>query len=149
MSEAYWGLEQDLKKTPLFDIHNNYRGKLVPFAGYCLPIQYENGIIAEHNHTRKNVSLFDVSHMGQIKITGSMIYDALERILPISFSEMFPGQIKYTQLLNEDGKIIDDLMVYKSINEDYVWLVVNADCKEKDVSHIRANLNRNLSLIHI
>jgi len=146
MSEAYWGLEQNLKKTPLFNIHNNYRGKLVPFAGYCLPIQYENGIIAEHNHTRKNVSLFDVSHMGQIKITGSMVYDSLERILPISFSEMYPGQIKYTQLLNERGKIIDDLMVYKPLDEDYAWLVVNADCSEKDINHIRANLNKNYKI---
>ena len=62
MSEAYWGLEQNLKTTPLYNVHNDNRAKLVPFAGYYLPIQYENGIIAEHNHTRNSVSIFDVSY---------------------------------------------------------------------------------------
>ena len=93
MSEAYWGLEQNLKTTPLYKIHNNNAAKLVSFAGYYLPIQYANGIIAEHNHTRKAASVFDVSHMGQIKISGPMIHDALEKILPISFSRIAPGQI--------------------------------------------------------
>tara|TARA_B100001996_G_scaffold129727_1_gene98573 strand:+ start:1 stop:1056 length:1056 start_codon:yes stop_codon:yes gene_type:complete len=119
---------------------------MVPFAGYSLPIQYETGIIAEHIHTRKEASIFDVSHMGQIKITGPMIYDAMERILPVSFSEMYPGQIKYSQFLNEEGKIIDDLMVYKSTEGDYVWLVVNADCIEKDLNHLNIYLNENYSI---
>ena len=88
MSEAYWGLEQNLKTTPLYKIHNDNSAKLVNFAGYYLPIQYENGIIAEHNHTRNSVSIFDVSHMGQIKISGPMVYDAMEKILPISFSNL-------------------------------------------------------------
>ena len=146
MSEVIQGFEENLKKTPLFEMHNSFRGKMVPFAGYSLPIQYETGIIAEHIHTRKEASIFDVSHMGQIKITGPMIYDAMERILPVSFSEMYPGQIKYTQFLNEEGKIIDDLMVYKSTEGDYVWLVVNADCIEKDLSHLNLYLNENYSI---
>ena len=136
MSEAYWGLEQNLKTTPLYNVHNDNRAKLVPFAGYYLPIQYENGIIAEHNHTRNSVSIFDVSHMGQIKISGPMIYDAMEKILPISFSKIAPGQIKYTQFLNNEGKIIDDLMICRTFEEDHVWLVVNADCTPKDLSLI-------------
>ena len=146
MSEAYWGLEQNLKTTPLYKIHNNNAAKLVSFAGYYLPIQYANGIIAEHNHTRKAVSVFDVSHMGQIKISGPMIYDAMEKILPISFSRIAPGQIKYTQFLNKEGKIIDDLMIHRSFEDNQIWLVVNADCTEKDLDHLYSNLNRSYKI---
>ena len=146
MSEAYWGLEQNLKTTPLYKIHNNNAAKLVSFAGYYLPIQYANGIIAEHNHTRKAASVFDVSHMGQIKISGPMIHDALEKILPISFSRIAPGQIKYTQFLNKEGKIIDDLMIHRSFEDNQIWLVVNADCTEKDLDHLYNNLNRSYKI---
>jgi len=146
MSEAYWGLEQNLKTTPLYKIHNNNAAKLVSFAGYYLPIQYANGIIAEHNHTRKAASVFDVSHMGQIKISGPMIYDALEKLLPISFSRIAPGQIKYTQFLNKEGKIIDDLMIHRSFEDNQIWLVVNADCTEKDLDHLYNNLNRSYKI---
>ena len=146
MSEAYWGLEQNLKTTPLYKIHNNNAAKLVSFAGYYLPIQYANGIIAEHNHTRKAASVFDVSHMGQIKISGPMIHDALEKILPISFSRIAPGQIKYTQFLNLEGKIIDDLMIHRSFEDNQIWLVVNADCTEKDLDHLYSNLNRSYKI---
>ena len=146
MSEAYWGLEQNLKTTPLYKIHNNNAAKLVSFAGYYLPIQYANGIIAEHNHTRKAASVFDVSHMGQIKISGPMIHDALEKILPISFSRIAPGQIKYTQFLNKEGKIIDDLMIHRSFKDNQIWLVVNADCTEKDLDHLYSNLNRSYKI---
>jgi aminomethyltransferase len=146
MSEAYWGLEQNLKTTPLYKIHNNNAAKLVSFAGYYLPIQYANGIIAEHNHTRKAASVFDVSHMGQIKISGPMIYDAMEKILPISFSRIAPGQIKYTQFLNKQGKIIDDLMIHRSFEDNQIWLVVNADCTEKDLDHLYSNLNRSYKI---
>ena len=146
MSEAYWGLEQNLKTTPLYKIHNKNAAKLVSFAGYYLPIQYANGIIAEHNHTRKAASVFDVSHMGQIKISGPMIHDALEKILPISFSRIAPGQIKYTQFLNKEGKIIDDLMIHRSFEDNQIWLVVNADCTEKDLDHLYSNLNRSYKI---
>ena len=146
MSEAYWGLEQNLKTTPLYKIHNNNAAKLVSFAGYYLPIQYANGIIAEHNHTRKAASVFDVSHMGQIKISGPMIHDALEKILPISFSKIAPGQIKYTQFINKEGKIIDDLMIHRSFEDNQIWLVVNADCTEKDLDHLYSNLNRSYKI---
>ena len=144
-SEANWGLEQNLKTT-LYKIHNNNAAKLVSFAGYYLPIQYANGIIAEHNHTRKAASVFDVSHMGQIKISGPMIHDALEKILPISFSRIAPGQIKYTQFLNKEGKIIDDLMIHRSFEDNQIWLVVNADCTEKDLDHLYSNLNRSYKI---
>ena len=75
-----------------------------------------------------------------------MIYDAMEKILPISFSKLAPGQIKYTQFLNNEGKIIDDLMIHKTRDENSVWLVVNADCKQKDINHLRDNLNKTFKI---
>ena len=143
MSEAV-GYKENLKKTPLYKLHKENNAKLVEFAGHILPIQYETGILNEHNHTRESAGLFDVSHMGQIKISGGLIFEALEKILPLSFSEMKQGQIKYTQLLNKDGGIIDDLMVYKPLNDsNHVRMVVNADCIQKDLKHLSSNLNNN------
>ena len=130
-----------IEKTSLFDFHNKMNAKMVSFGGYYLPINYAGGIIAEHIHTRSKASIFDVSHMGQIEINGPFIMEALEKILPISFSKMLPGKVKYTQFINHEGKIIDDLMVHRTDNENSVWLVVNAACKEKDIEHLRASLN--------
>ena len=83
MSEAV-GYKKNLKKTPLYKLHKEYNAKLVEFAGHILPIQYETGILNEHIHTRESAGLFDVSHMGQIKISGGLIFEALEKILPLS-----------------------------------------------------------------
>ncbi len=135
-----------IEKTSLFDFHNQMNAKLVPFGGYYLPINYTPGIIAEHNHTRSSASIFDVSHMGQIEISGPFIMEAMEKILPISFSKISPGKVKYTQFLNNEGKIIDDLMIHRTNNENTVWLVVNAACKEKDINHLRENLNKNFDI---
>ena len=84
--------------------------------------------------------------MGQIEINGPFVMDALEKIFPISFSKLAPGKIKYTQLLNHEGKIIDDLMIHKTRDENSVWLVVNAACKHKDINHLRDNLNKKFSI---
>ena len=92
-----------IEKTSLFDFHNKNNAKIVPFGGYYLPINYSSGIIAEHNHTRLKASVFDVSHMGQIEINGPFVMEALEKILPISFSKLAPGKIKYTQLYTRLG----------------------------------------------
>ena len=135
-----------IEKTSLFDFHNKNNAKIVPFGGYYLPINYPSGIIAEHNHTRLKASLFDVSHMGQIEINGPFVMEAMEKILPISFSKLAPGKIKYTQLLNHEGKIIDDLMIHKTRDENSVWLVVNAACKQKDINHLRDNLNKKFNI---
>ena len=135
-----------IKKTSLFDFHNQMNAKMVSFGGYYLPINYAGGIISEHIHTRSKASIFDVSHMGQIEINGPFIMEALEKILPISFSKMLPGKVKYTQFINHEGKIIDDLMVHRTDNENSVWLVVNAACKEKDIEHLRASLNKNFDI---
>ena len=83
-----------IEKTSLFDFHNENSAKMLPFGGYCLPINYSSGIIAEHKHTRLNASIFDVSHMGQIEIKGPFVMNAIEKILPISFSKILPGKIK-------------------------------------------------------
>ena len=135
-----------IEKTSLFDFHNQMNAKLVPFGGYYLPINYTPGIIAEHNHTRSSASIFDVSHMGQIEISGPFVMEAMEKILPISFSKISPGKVKYTQFLNKEGKIIDDLMIHRTSNENTVWLVVNAACKEKDINHLRENLNKKFDI---
>ena len=135
-----------IAKTSLFDFHNNNNAKIVPFGGYYLPINYSLGIIAEHNHTRLKASVFDVSHMGQIEINGPFVMEAVEKILPISFSKLAPGKIKYTQLLNHEGKIIDDLMIHKTRDENSVWMVVNAACKQKDINHFRDNLNKKFNI---
>ena len=135
-----------IEKTSLFDFHNQMNAKMVSFGRYYLPINYAGGIISEHIHTRSKASIFDVSHMGQIEINGPFIMEALEKILPISFSKMLPGKVKYTQFINHEGKIIDDLMVHRTDNENSVWLVVNAACKEKDIEHLRASLNKNFDI---
>ena len=135
-----------IEKTSLFDFHNQMNAKLVSFGGYYLPINYTSGIIAEHNHTRSNASIFDVSHMGQIEISGPFVMEAMEKILPISFSKLLPGKVKYTQFLNKEGMIIDDLMIHRTYNENSVWLVVNAACKEKDINHLKENLNSNFNI---
>ena len=135
-----------IEKTSLFDFHNQMNAKMVSFGGYYLPINYAGGIISEHIHTRSKASIFDVSHMGQIEINGPFIMEALEKILPISFSKMLPGKVKYTQFINHEGKIIDDLMLHRTDNENSVWLVVNAACKEKDIEHLRASLNKNFDI---
>ena len=135
-----------IEKTSLFDFHNQMNAKLVSFGGYYLPINYTSGIIAEHNHTRSKASIFDVSHMGQIEISGPFVMEAMEKILPISFSKLLPGKVKYTQFLNKEGMIIDDLMIHRTFNENSVWLVVNAACKEKDINHLKENLNSNFNI---
>ena len=135
-----------VEKTSLFDFHKDMNAKIVSFGGYYLPINYNSGIIAEHNHTRSNASIFDVSHMGQIEINGPFIMEAMEKILPISFSKILPGKVKYTQFINKEGKIIDDLMIHRTNNENSVWLVVNAACKEKDINHLKDNLNKKFEI---
>jgi len=135
-----------VEKTSLFDFHNKMNAKMVSFGGYYLPINYAGGIISEHKHTRSKASIFDVSHMGQIEISGPFVMEAIEKILPISFSRLLPGKIKYTQFMNSDGKIIDDLMIHRTNNENSVWLVVNAACKEKDMRHLKKNLNKNFTI---
>jgi len=130
-----------LKRTPLFELHRELGARIVPFAGYEMPVQYPAGIIAEHTHTRIACGLFDVSHMGQVRLTGKpgrSASAALERIVPGDIAGLAPGQQRYTQLTNAQGGILDDLMVTST--GDHLLVVLNAACKDADLAHLQAHL---------
>lgn len=129
----------DLKTVPLDSLHRALGARMVPFAGYAMPVQYADGILAEHSHCREHAALFDVSHMGQAYLKGPDVSAALETIVPGSYQELKPGRQRYTVLTNDKGGILDDLMVVKK-SKDCLFLVVNAACKERDFAHIRAAL---------
>jgi aminomethyltransferase len=128
-------MPEALRRTPLHALHAELGARFTPFAGYEMPVQYKEGLRAEHLHTRSHAGLFDVSHMGQMRVTGPDLYVALERALPIDFDDWPAGRQRYTLLLNERGGIEDDLMVTRLADE--VRLVVNASTKEKDVALLR------------
>ncbi len=118
-------------KTPLYENHVKHNGKIVPFAGFLLPVQYEKGIIAEHMAVRTECGLFDVSHMGEILCSGPDAEKNLDYILPNKIAGMYDGQVKYMPMCNENGGIVDDLLVYKVKDNSYL-LVVNASNIAKD-----------------
>ena len=127
----------DLKRTPLYSLHLELGGKMVPFAGYEMPVQYD-GILAEHLHARDQAVLFDVSHMGQARLTGDNPGKALEFLVPGAIYDLPEGKMRYTVLLNEQGGILDDLMVTQ--RGDHLFLVVNAACKDADFAFIAERL---------
>jgi aminomethyltransferase len=124
-----------LQRTPLHALHAELGARFTPFAGYEMPVQYREGLRAEHLHTRSHAGLFDVSHMGQIRIAGPNLYSSLEKALPVDLDDWPEGLQRYSVLLNERGGIEDDLMVTRLPDE--VRLVVNAACKEKDLAVLR------------
>jgi aminomethyltransferase len=133
-----------LKQTPLHALHLARGGKMVPFAGHDMPVQYSAGVLREHLHTRKSAGLFDVSHMGQIALRpkSGKLEDAalaLERLVPQDVAAIAPGRQRYAQFTNEAGGILDDLMVANF--GDHLFLVVNAACKALDEAHLRAHLS--------
>jgi aminomethyltransferase len=128
------------KKTPLYSWHESNGGKIVPFGGYLLPVQFETGVIAEHCAVREKAGLFDVSHMGEFIISGAGAFNAIQRLLTNDFTNMTIGRVRYTTMCNENGGILDDLVVYKMDEQRYM-LVVNASNREKDAAWIRKNLN--------
>jgi aminomethyltransferase len=132
--------EIPLKSTPLHALHVSLGAKMVPFAGYDMPVQYPLGVLKEHLHTRAAAGLFDVSHMGQGTLTGKDVAAALETLVPGDIAGLAPGQIRYTLLLNDQGGIIDDLMVTRAAAPDTLYLIVNAACKDGDFAHIAAKL---------
>lgn len=135
-----------LKRTPLASLMEELGGKMVPFAGYAMPVQFPDGILKEHKWTRKNCGLFDVSHMGQAFVVGpdhATTARALEAIMPGDFASLEPGQQRYSLLLTDDGGIMDDLMVTRSIHsrfEGWLMLVVNAAFKDIDFAQIASRL---------
>lgn len=133
----------ELKRTPLYDLHVELGGKIVPFAGYEMPVQYPAGILKEHNQTRESAGLFDVSHMGQAWLIGDGADAALETLVPADLQSLKPGQQRYSQLLNDEGGILDDLMVTRPADPalaDRLYLVVNAACKDQDFALISEKL---------
>ncbi len=136
---------EPLKQTPLHSLHVALGARMVPFAGYDMPVHYPAGILKEHLHTRAAAGLFDVSHMGQGWLTGAGegAAAALERLVPGDLQALAPGQMRYTLLLNRQGGVLDDLMVARPLAEDgrdRLFLVVNAACKDADFAHIAAQL---------
>lgn len=131
-------MSDTLLKTPLFDLHVELGGKMVPFAGYEMPVQYPLGVKKEHLHTRDQSGLFDVSHMGQVKLTGANAAAALEKLVPVDIIDLPVGKQRYAIFTNEEGGIMDDLMVTNY--GDWIYVVVNAACKEQDIAHMRAHL---------
>jgi glycine cleavage system T protein (aminomethyltransferase) len=144
-----------LRTTPLDRWHRRHGARMVAFAGYAMPVQYDmtgdlaarckGGVLAEHLHTRAHAGLFDVSHMGQATLTGSGVAAALEALVPGDIVGLKPGRQRYTLLTNEAGGIIDDLMVVR-LDEDRLFLVVNASRKNVDFTHLRANLPDHIAL---
>ena len=128
-------MNPELERTPLHRLHLELGARMVPFAGYDMPVQYAEGLRAEHLWTRAHAGLFDVSHMGQIRARGRRLYAALERALPLDFDGWRPAQQKYSLLLNERGGIDDDLMVTRL--EDEVAIVVNAARKQHDLARLK------------
>ena len=133
-----------LQRTALHALHVSLGAKMVPFAGYDMPVQYATGVLKEHLHTRSSAGLFDVSHMGQIvlRAKSGRVEDAgraLELLVPQDILGVAPGRQRYAQFTNEGGGILDDLMVANF--GDHLFLVVNAACKETDEAHLRAQLS--------
>ncbi|MXP30396.1 glycine cleavage system aminomethyltransferase GcvT [Parerythrobacter jejuensis] len=135
----------ELGTLPLDAWHRTQGGRMVPFAGYEMPIQYE-GIVAEHEWTRTSASLFDVSHMGQLSVSGDGAAHELEKLLPGAIESLKPGKMRYSLLLTEAGGIIDDLMVTNA--GPHIALVVNGACKWDDIAHLREHLPDAITLNH-
>ncbi|GGD87779.1 aminomethyltransferase [Tsuneonella deserti] len=131
---------------PLDGWHRARGARMVPFAGYEMPIQYE-GILAEHEWTRSHAGLFDVSHMGQLEVSGEDATEALEALLPIDLSTLKPGRQRYSLLLDENGGVLDDLMVTNAGERFY--LVVNGATKWDDIAHLREHLPDDITLNHL
>ena len=144
--------EETLQRTPLYETHKALGAKLVPFAGYEMPVQYSSGVLTEHNWTRQNAGLFDVSHMGQCFIVGpdfETTSHAMEKLVPADIAGLAPHQQRYSQLLNEDGGILDDLMITRAAYKNYegwLYVVVNASRKAVDYAHIEKHLPAGLKL---
>ncbi|MHA6160507.1 glycine cleavage system aminomethyltransferase GcvT [Pseudomonas sichuanensis] len=130
---------QELQHTPLHALHLQLGARMVPFAGYAMPVQYPLGVLKEHLHTREQAGLFDVSHMGQIRLRGAQAAQALEALVPVDIIDLPVGMQRYALFTNADGGILDDLMVAR-LASDELLLVVNAACKQQDLAHLRQQL---------
>ena len=136
---------EQLLKTPLHALHLELGARMVPFAGYDMPVQYPLGVMKEHQHTREHAGLFDVSHMGQILLSGAAAARALETLVPVDIIDLPVGMQRYAMFTNEQGGILDDLMV-ANLGNDQLFLVVNAACKDQDLAHLRKHLGKHCDI---
>ena len=134
--------DQTLLTTPLNALHLELGARMVPFAGYSMPVQYAAGLVAEHHHTRNAAGLFDVSHMGQLRLTGPDAVAAFESLMPVDVIGLGPHKQRYGLLLNDEGGIIDDLMFVKRdvMNGGDIFVIVNGACKHGDLAHIQSHI---------
>ena len=144
MSDASPAPAAALHTTPLNALHLELGARMVPFAGYSMPVQYPSGLMAEHVHTRTQAGLFDVSHMGQLSVSGPQAALALESLMPVDVLGLAPGRQRYGLLLNDEGGILDDLMF---VNRGDDWLVVvNGACKQADMAHMQQRIGSRCTL---
>ena len=141
-------MTEELLKTPLHERHVYYGGKMVPYAGYELSVQYEAGVMSEHRAVREGVGLFDVSHMGEITFRGPDALKNLQYLLCNDFANLPDGRVRYSPMLNEQGGVIDDVLVYRKAQDDYM-MVVNAANRHKDVAHIFIRRQGNVDIADI
>lgn len=134
-----------LKKLPLDALHRELGARMVPFAGYSMPVQYPAGLVAEHHHTRSAAGLFDVSHMGQLRLTGPHAAAAFETLMPVDVIGLAVGRQRYGLLTNDDGGIIDDLMFAN--RGDHLFVVVNGACKAGDIAHIERRIGARCGVV--
>lgn len=142
--------DTSLLRTPLYDLHVELGARMVPFAGYDMPVQYPLGVLKEHLHTRARAGLFDVSHMGQVRLRGASIdavIQALEALVPGDIAALAPGRIRYTMFTNDAAGILDDLMVTRF--EDHLYVVINAGCKTEDLAHLKAGLPADVTIDYL
>lgn len=140
-------MNEPLARTPLHALHLELGAKMVPFAGYEMPVQYPAGIMAEHKHCRSAAALFDVSHMGQVSLRGADAAAALESLVPMDITGLAPGKQRYALFTNEAGGILDDLMVTRRAQD--LLLVVNAACKHADLQHLHTHLGHRCQVVNL
>ncbi|MGR5064762.1 glycine cleavage system aminomethyltransferase GcvT [Photobacterium sp. DNB22_13_2] len=137
-------MSQELLVTPLHALHIEMGAKMVPFAGYDMPVQYALGVRKEHIHCRESAGLFDVSHMGQLRLHGENAAKVIESLVPVDIIDLPAGKQRYAFFTNEQGGILDDLMVTNF--GEHLFVVVNAACKEQDIAHIQAHLPEDVTM---
>ena len=138
-------LADQLLQTPLHELHAELGARMVPFAGYSMPVQYPAGLMAEHLHTRTAAGLFDVSHMGQLRLEGAGAAAAFESLMPVDVIDLPVGKQRYGLLLNDDGGIMDDLMFFN--RGDDLFVIVNGACKVADMAHMQQKIGTQCDVI--
>ncbi|WP_140635999.1 glycine cleavage system aminomethyltransferase GcvT [Methylibium rhizosphaerae] len=138
-------MSAELLKTPLHALHLELGAKMVEFGGYDMPVNYPGGIIAEHRHCRESAALFDVSHMGQLRLVGDDAAKALETLVPVDVIDLAVGKQRYAFFTNANGGILDDLMITRRSND--LFVVVNAACKEADTRHLVTHIGHRCNIV--